>query len=140
MVQQVEGAEDQSRRCSFCERSEAEVGRLVEGYSTAAAPPVYICVECVDRFSDLLEREKHKVESSVTDPVHVAAAADALSQQIDEAVKNLDDLEFRIIELRYGLADGRSHTHEEVATALELTPEKVQQIEAAAVAKLQPPS
>ena len=61
----------------------------------------------------------------------------ALGRKIDEAVKNLDDLEFRIIELRYGLADGHSHTHDEVARTLAITPEKVQQIEAAAVAKLQ---
>ena len=52
----------------------------------------------------------------------------------------LDDLEFRIIELRYGLADGREYSHEEIASLLSITPEKVRDIEAAAVAKLKPTS
>jgi DNA-directed RNA polymerase specialized sigma24 family protein len=143
MSQKLEHAEDQSsRRCSFCKTSEAEAGRLVEGPSTGSAPAVYICAACVERCSDTLERQKQKLEPAADGSAHdaVADAALALSRQIDQAVKNLDDLEFRIIELRYGLADGHSHSHEEVAKALELTPEKVQEIEAAAVAKLVPPS
>jgi RNA polymerase primary sigma factor len=74
------------------------------------------------------------------DPAEAAAFADKLSRQLDEAVKNLDDIEFRIIELRYGLADGYSYSHEDVAKELKITPEKVQEIEAAAVAKLTPPT
>jgi RNA polymerase primary sigma factor len=141
MIQDPERDEDQSsRRCSFCEKSEAEVGRLIEGPSGRSRSPVYICAACVVLCSDILEREKDKVEPSATNAAHVADAAATLSRQLDRAIKNLDDLEFRIIELRYGLADGHSRTHEEVAKALDLTPEKVQEIEAAAVAKLKPPS
>jgi hypothetical protein len=141
VIEEVESAEDQSARlCSFCKQSEADVGRLVEGFSAAGAPPVFICANCVDLCSAMLEQENDKTESSAAEQAPVTEAADALGRQIDAAVKNLDDLEFRIIELRYGLADGHTHSHEEVAKALEITPEKVQEIEAAAVAKLKPPS
>ena len=141
MIEEVESAEHRSARlCSFCKKSEAEVGRLVEGFSAAGAPPVFICADCVDLCSAMLGQETQQTEPSAAEQAHVTDAADALSKQIDAAVKNLDDLEFRIIELRYGLADGHSHSHEEVAKALEITPEKVQEIEAAAVAKLKPPS
>ena len=141
MIQNLEGDDGQSPRCcSFCKKSEAEVGRLIEGSGGRSRSPVYICAVCVVLCSDILEREKDKVEPSATNAAHVADAAATLSRQIDRAIKNLDDLEFRIIELRYGLADGHSHSHEEVATALDITPEKVQEIEAAAVAKLKPPS
>jgi DNA-directed RNA polymerase specialized sigma subunit len=138
MIQELKNAQDQSaRRCSFCKLSEAEVGRLVEGFSASGAPPVYICANCVDLCSAMLDQEKQD-EPPDAESARVTDAADALGRQIDAAVKNLDDLEFRIIELRYGLADGHFHSHEEVAKALEITPEKVQEIEAAAVEKLKP--
>jgi hypothetical protein len=141
MIEEREHGQDQfSRRCSFCKNSEADVGRLIEGPNAAGGSPVYICAACVVLCSDILERGTEKTERSATDPARVADVAATLTLQLDRAIKNLDDLEFRIIELRYGLADGHFHTHEEVAQALEITPEKVQEIEVAAVAKLKPPS
>ncbi len=80
-----------------------------------------------------------ETEPEGAEPVRLASAAESITRQIDEAVKNLNGLEFRIIELRYGLADGHNHSHEEVAKALQITPERVEEIEAAAVAKLTPP-
>jgi RNA polymerase primary sigma factor len=77
----------------------------------------------------MLEREKHK-------PVAQPEDSEALRLRIDEAVRNLSDQEFRIIELRYGLADGYSYSRDEVAKLLEIPPEEVEEIEAGAVAKL----
>ena len=134
------GPEDGSRHCSFCKKPEAEVGRLVAGPSFEGSAPAFICAACVDLCSGILQHKKEEAEPSVPESAAIIDAAAALSRQIDEAVKNLDDLEFRIIELRYGLADGHNHSHEEVAKALQITPEKVQEIEAAAVAKLKPDS
>ena len=136
MTVQSEGSAVQhSARCSFCQQSEADVGRLVEGPSLDGAAPVYICADCVELCSTMLEHEK-------TGSVRAETAAALTTprrwrQQIDEAVRNLSDLEFRIIELRYGLADGNSYSREEVAKLLEIPPEEVEAIEAGAVAKLQ---
>ncbi len=139
MIDKRHAAADPSDRCcSFCKTSEAEVGSLIEGPGIDGASPVFICAECVDLCSSLLEREQHKIAAGENpdDPT----TAEALSRQIANAVGNLDDLEFRIIELRYGLADGYSYCHEEIAELLSVAPEKVHEIEAAAVAKLKPTS
>lgn len=45
----------------------------------------------------------------------------------------------RILKLRYGLADGRSYTLEEVGRKLGVTRERVRQIEAQALARLRHP-
>ena len=86
----------------------------------------------------ILQHERSKARPQDDEPARSIDTAAALSRQIDEAVRNLDDVEFPIIELRYGLADGYSYSHEEVARILAITPEQVQEIEAAAVAKLKP--
>ena len=85
----------------------------------------------------MLEHEKERTESGAEETAVSPGDSEALRQQIDEAVRNLSDQEFRIIELRYGLADGYSYSREEIGSLLELTPEEVEEIEAAAVAKLQ---
>ena len=132
-----EAPEPRSARCSFCQQSEADVGRLVEGPKLEGAAPVYICADCVELCSTMLEHEKQRTESAGEGPAATPDDSAALRQQIDEAVRNLSDQEFRIIELRYGLADGYSYSREEVGALLELTPEEVEEIEAVAVAKLQ---
>jgi hypothetical protein len=130
MIQDSEhAAERLSRHCSFCKKSEADVGRLVEGPQRDGGAPAYICADCVELCAGMLEYEKQK-ESAGAD------ASDSLRAQIDEAVRNLSDQEFRIIELRYGLADGHSYSREEVAALLEIPAEDVEEIEAGAVAKL----
>jgi DNA-directed RNA polymerase specialized sigma subunit len=141
MIEKRQSLPDPSARfCSFCNRSETEVGRLIEGPGIEGALPSFICEACVDLCSSILQREQHKTaagDENLDDP---AAAAEAVSRQIANVVNILDDLEFRIIELRYGLADGYSYSHEEIAGLLSITPKKVQEIEAAAVAKLKPTS
>jgi RNA polymerase primary sigma factor len=62
-----------------------------------------------------------------------------LRERIDELLKTLTFREREIIRLRYGLADGYSYTLEEVGRIFKVTRERVRQIEAKAVAKLQNP-
>jgi RNA polymerase sigma factor (sigma-70 family) len=141
MIEKRHSVPDPSARfCSFCKRSEAEVGRLIEGPGIEGASPSFICEACVELCASILQREQHETAADADTPADPAAAAEARSRQIASVVDNLDDLEFRIIELRYGLADGYSYSHEEIAGLLSITPEKVQEIEAAAVAKLKPTS
>ena len=61
------------------------------------------------------------------------------ASEIEELLKTLTFREREIIRLRYGLADGYSYTLEEVGRIFKVTRERVRQIEAKAVAKLQNP-
>ena len=62
-----------------------------------------------------------------------------LSLQITKVLKTLSDKEERILQLRFGLADGKIRTLDEVGTILGLTRERIRQIEAKALKKLRHP-
>ena len=62
-----------------------------------------------------------------------------LREKIEELLKTLTFREREIIRLRYGLTDGYCYTLEEVGRIFKVTRERVRQIEAKAVAKLQHP-
>ncbi|EGF26260.1 sigma-70 family RNA polymerase sigma factor [Rhodopirellula baltica] len=80
------------------------------------------------------------VQDSETDnPVRIAASG-MLRNKIDELLKTLTFREREIIRLRYGLVDGYSYTLEECGRIFKVTRERVRQIEAKAVAKMQSPS
>jgi RNA polymerase primary sigma factor len=67
------------------------------------------------------------------------ASNGVLRDRIDSLLKTLTFREREIIRLRYGLTDGYSYTLEEVGRIFKVTRERVRQIEAKAVAKLQNP-
>ena len=71
-------------------------------------------------------------------PVQTAAGG-MLRKSIDDMLKTLTFREREIIRLRYGLTDGYSYTLEECGRIFKVTRERVRQIEAKAVAKLQNP-
>ena len=62
-----------------------------------------------------------------------------LRQKIEQLLKTLTYREREIIRLRYGLGDGYTYTLEEVGRIFKVTRERVRQIEAKAVRKLQHP-
>ena len=64
----------------------------------------------------------------------------ALRERLDEALAALSFREREIIRLRFGLADGYAYTLEEVGRIFSVTRERVRQIEAKAVRKLQHPA
>jgi RNA polymerase primary sigma factor len=79
------------------------------------------------------------IEDSTSDnPVHSANHV-ILRQKIDGLLKTLTWREREIIRLRYGLQDGYTYTLEEVGRIFKVTRERVRQIEAKAVRKLQHP-
>ena len=78
-------------------------------------------------------------DSDSHNPVR-SAAGGILRGKIDELLKTLTYREREIIRLRYGLVDGYSYTLEECGRIFKVTRERVRQIEAKAVAKLQSPS
>ena len=68
-----------------------------------------------------------------------AAANELLREKIEALLKTLTYREREIIRLRYGLGDGYTYTLEEVGRIFKVTRERVRQIEAKAVRKLQHP-
>jgi RNA polymerase primary sigma factor len=68
------------------------------------------------------------------------AAHGMLRNRIAKVLKTLSYREREIIKLRYGLGDGYSYTLEEVGHIFKVTRERIRQIEAKAVRKLQQPS
>jgi RNA polymerase primary sigma factor len=79
------------------------------------------------------------VQDTGTESPHKLANNGLLRERIEELLKTLTYREREIIRLRYGLADGYSYTLEEVGRIFKVTRERVRQIEAKAVAKLQNP-
>jgi len=79
------------------------------------------------------------VEDSGIDRPDKAASHEMLRERIDALLKTLTYREREIIRLRYGLGDGYTYTLEEVGRIFKVTRERVRQIEAKAVRKLQHP-
>ena len=83
-------------------------------------------------FGDFIEDES--VESPVS-----AASREMLRERIENVLSTLTFREREIIKLRYGIGDGYTYTLEEVGRIFRVTRERVRQIEAKAVRKLQHP-
>ncbi len=69
-----------------------------------------------------------------------AASFTLLREQLEEVLETLTVREKRVLELRFGLEDGRSRTLEEVGQHFGVTRERIRQIEAKALRKLRHPS
>lgn len=83
-------------------------------------------------FGDFIEDEKQGAPSEV-------AAQDMLKSRIEQVLKTLTYREREIIKLRYGIGDGYTYTLEEVGRIFKVTRERVRQVEAKAIRKLQHP-
>jgi RNA polymerase primary sigma factor len=83
-------------------------------------------------FGDFIEDERQEAPASV-------AASDMLRKRIDDVLKTLTYREREIIKLRYGIGDGYTYTLEEVGRIFKVTRERVRQVEAKAIRKLQHP-
>jgi RNA polymerase primary sigma factor len=83
-------------------------------------------------FGDFIEDDAEKTPTQ-------SASQEMLKDRIDSVLKTLTYREREIIKLRYGLGDGYTYTLEEVGRIFNVTRERVRQIEAKAVRKLQHP-
>jgi len=79
------------------------------------------------------------IEDAATQSPLTTATRGMLREKIDNLLKTLTFREREIIRLRYGLGDGYTYTLEEVGRIFKVTRERVRQIEAKAVRKLQHP-
>ncbi len=82
-----------------------------------------------------------KLEDFIEDvknlPPDKAAARQLLKDYVHEAMRDLTPREQKILEMRFGLEDGVSHTLEEVGREFDVTRERIRQIEAKALEKIQ---
>jgi RNA polymerase primary sigma factor len=83
-------------------------------------------------FGDFIE------DDDIDSPV-ASAAQEMLKDRIDVVLKTLSYREREIIKLRYGIGDGYTYTLEEVGRIFKVTRERVRQVEAKAIRKLQHP-
>ena len=83
-------------------------------------------------FGDFLESDE--IDSPVA-----SATQEMLKERIDSILKTLSYREREIIKLRYGIGDGYTYTLEEVGRIFKVTRERVRQVEAKAIRKLQHP-
>ena len=68
------------------------------------------------------------------------ASLEMLREQIEQALSSLTPREARVLQLRYGLIDGYTHTLEEVGEKFGVTRERIRQIERQAIRRLQHPT
>ncbi|HSH22061.1 MAG TPA: RNA polymerase sigma factor RpoD [Candidatus Caenarcaniphilales bacterium] len=69
-----------------------------------------------------------------------AASHQLLKEQVEAVLDSLSGRERRVLQLRFGLEDGRARTLEEVGKEFNVTRERIRQIEAKALRKLRHPS
>ncbi len=80
------------------------------------------------------------IEDRTALPPPAAALHQLLKEQIEEVLSTLNPREQRVLQLRFGLEDGRARTLEEVGREFGVTRERIRQIEAKALRKLRHPS
>lgn len=78
-------------------------------------------------------------DSEATEPMD-AAAREMLREQLHSSLAALSERERQVLELRFGLLDGKDHTLEEVSQYFNVTRERIRQIEAKALRKLRHPT
>ena len=78
-------------------------------------------------------------DSEAIEPID-AAVREMLRDQVQSALGALSERERQVLELRFGLIDGKDHTLEEVSNYFNVTRERIRQIEAKALRKLRHPT
>ncbi len=88
---------------------------------------------------DATELGDFLADESVVEPGD-AASKELLREQIRDVLGFLSEREREVLEMRFGLNDGKDHTLEEVGKSFGVTRERIRQIEAKALRKLRHPS
>ena len=90
------------------------------------------------------EEEDSSLGDFISDPTalnpHDYSVNEWVKDALNDVLQTLTDREERVLRLRYGLLDGRTHTLEEVGKEFGVTRERIRQIEGKALRKLRQPS
>ncbi len=109
----------------------------VHRYLRAAEDPMSLDRPVGDDDDNQLEDFIH--DEDATSPIE-ATAQEMMREHLGKALDNLSVRERQVLELRFGLMDGKVHTLEEVGAYFDVTRERIRQIEATALRKLRSPN
>ena len=120
-----------------------EIGKELELPADRVREILKASQEPVSLETPIGEEDDSHLEDFLPDDTQ-AAPADAasnqlLKEQVAEVLSSLTPRERKVLELRFGLEDGRSRTLEEVGRDFSVTRERIRQIEAKALRKLRHP-
>ena len=116
----------------LAERVELSIERVSEILQMSQEPvslETPIGEDAENELGDLIQ------DSNAPAPADVAAQS-SMREQVDRVLGHLQDRERRVLELRFGLFDGRPRTLEEIGGELNLTRERIRQIERKALGRL----
>jgi len=114
-------------------RAAAKVNRILRAMEEPMSLESPVGNEDSSQLGDFIEDEE------APEPMD-AAARDMLRESVKNALAVLSDRERQVLELRFGLVDGKDHTLEEVGQYFNVTRERIRQIEAKALRKLRHPT
>ena len=114
-------------------RAAAKVGRVLRAAEEPMSLDSPVGSEDSSQLGDFIE------DQEALEPMD-AAAREMLREQVKNALSVLSEREREVLELRFGLVDGKDHTLEEVGQYFNVTRERIRQIEAKALRKLRHPT
>jgi RNA polymerase primary sigma factor len=114
-------------------RAAAKVNRILRAMEEPMSLDSPVGSEDSSRLGDFIEDE------DAQEPMD-AAAREMLRESVKNALAVLSDREREVLELRFGLVDGKDHTLEEVGQHFNVTRERIRQIESKALRKLRHPT
>jgi len=114
-----------------------EATSKVHSYLRAAEDPMSLDRPVGDEDDNQLE--DFIQDEDAASPIE-ATATEMMREQLSKALDNLSVRERQVLELRFGLMDGKVHTLEEVGAYFDVTRERIRQIEATALRKLRSPN
>jgi len=126
------------------EPTSSEIAKEMEISSDKVREIVKVLQLPISLESPINEEQDTPLGSSIEDrnalPPIDAALKQLLKEQIEDVLHTLTPREQRVLQLRFGLKDGRSRTLEEVGKEFNVTRERIRQIEAKALRRLRHPS
>lgn len=111
------------------DRTAEEVTDILSYFRTPVSLETPIGEDGEDSLEDLVEDQ---TETTPEEAMNILVQ----KEEVKELLETLSGREQEVIRLRYGLADGKTHTLEEIGATLGVTRERVRQIEARAMEKL----
>jgi RNA polymerase primary sigma factor len=126
------------------EPTSEEIGRGMEITPEKVREIIKVSQEPVSLETPIGEEEDSHLGDFIPDDAALAPADAAshqlLKEQVEDVLASLTGRERRVLQLRFGLEDGRSRPLEEVGREFGVTRERIRQIEAKALRKLRHPS
>ena len=126
------------------EPTSEEVGSGMEVAADKVREIVKISQEPVSLETPIGEEEDSHLGDFIEDKNALAppdaASYQLLKEQVEDVLETLSEREARVLQLRFGLEDGRNRTLEEVGQDFGVTRERIRQIEAKALRKLRHPN